>query len=293
MLSAKLAGNNMEQRQEFRVRRCVICSTGRHQVIHRHFSSLWLRQLTGVEAAGSRHICASCKSHHLPYPYSRVKIVVSDSTLHSFFAPPGHTGTQYAGDLMHTDYITIPGADIDTLSNAFRLEYGQNVSRPLDVVLVAGYNDLALERSSREIMRSFQNFADIVLNCGSGTDTNTVAICNMMYPPQIAWFPDDGPLPVNHGGNNLFRIEWINECILALNLDNGITEFPRLHKFGVRNFTRRYTDMYGQEHHRRIKAHRFEHWVEPDPAKKMHLVNEQRFKIGAAVNKYFSLRTTW
>ena len=79
-------------------------------------------------------------SHHLPYPENRIKIVVSDSTLHQFFAPPGHIATQqYDRDAMHDDddYITIPGASIDTLSNAFRLDYVEKTySRQMDVVIV-------------------------------------------------------------------------------------------------------------------------------------------------------------
>ena len=93
--------------------------------------------------------------------------------------------------------------------------------------------------------------------------------------------------------NDLLKLEIINECILSLNLDNGITEFPRLHKYGVRNYTKRWIDRYGQEHQRVIKRHRFEHWREEEPARMLHLVNEQRFKVGAAVNKYFQLRTHW
>ena len=229
----------MEGRQEYQPVRCVICSTGQRPIIHRHFSSLWLREVTGVETAGTPHLCPSCKSRHVPYPYSRTKIVVSDSTLHVFFAPPGHTGSHYPGDLMHSDYITIPGATIDSLANAFRLEYGQS-TRPMDVVLIAGYNDLVVGRSRADIMQSFRRFTQIVLNASPrDQEKSTVAVCNMMYPPQITWFPDNGHLPENHGGNDLLKLEIINECILSLNLDNGITEFPRLHKYGVRNYTKK------------------------------------------------------
>ena len=66
-----------------------------------------------------------------------VHTAVSDSTLHVFFTQPGHTGSHYPGDLMHSDYIIIPGATINSLANAFRLEYGQS-TWPMDVVLIAG-----------------------------------------------------------------------------------------------------------------------------------------------------------
>ena len=132
-------------------RRCHICSYSQQYpaaqipIYHRHFSSLRLSELTVVEANNSHYLCPSCMSHHLPYPEDRIKVVVSDSTLHQFFAPPGNlsVSSQYQGDTMHVDYITIPGGDIETLTNAFRLDY---VDRPhnklLDFHFVGGYNDM-------------------------------------------------------------------------------------------------------------------------------------------------------
>ena len=39
-------------------------------------------------------------------------------------APPNQAdGAVYVGDDMHIDYLTIPGATIDMLTNAFRVEY--------------------------------------------------------------------------------------------------------------------------------------------------------------------------
>ena len=275
------------------VRECDICSTPTQRIRHRHFSSLWLRNAIGVEANGTRFLCPSCKSRHLPYLYNRTKLVVADSSLHTFFAPPGHTGRQYDGDLIHTDYITIPGATIDELTRAFSVEY-RDFRFPLDVIMVAGYADILEGRSRYAIIESFSQFSRAVLATNSGHDgVNTVAICSLLYPPQLAWFDDNGPLPYHHPGNQLLKLEFLNEAILSLNLDNRVTEFPRLHKYGIRNYTKRYVDSFGQIHNRRIKQHRLDHWLGADPARMLYLVNEQRFKVGAAVNKYFSLRTNW
>ena len=204
------------------------------------------------------------------------------------------TSTTYDGDIMHVDYITIPGAKIDTLTNAFCLDY---VSKPhpraLDVVLVAGCNDLLAGRSKQEIMNSFTRFTTSVMNAGPPNSEvkNTVVVGELMYAPQLTWFNDNGPLPPNHGGNKLYDIEWLNEAILALNLDNGVTEYHRLYKYGVRNYTRKHEDKFGNQHHRMIKMHRFEHWREQDPCRMLHLTNEQRYKMGSAINKYFVCRT--
>ena len=296
----QLSAHDVHPTEQSRPRHCFICSYTQPypqpQVLvdHRHFSSLRLRELTGVEESNSRYLCPSCKSHHPPYPDPRIKVVVTDSTLHQFYAPPGYSATQqYDGDTMHCDYISIPGAIIDDLTHAFRLDYVEKVHpKPLDVVIVAGYNDMVNGYSRQSIMESFTRFADYVKMAGIQHGMkNTVAVSNIMYAPQLSWFPDNGPLPRNHQGNQVEKIDWLNQAILSLNLDNNITEFHRLHKYGVRAYTRKETDQYGQVHLRKIKCHRFEHWREHDPAEKLHLTNSQRFKMGAAINKYFVQRT--
>ena len=90
-------------------------------------------------------------SSHVPYPKSRTKLIISDSTLHMFFAPPDGNIGQYTGDRLHSDYLTISGASIHTLTNAFRIEYLGH-GRPLDVCVVAGYNDLVRNYDREYIM---------------------------------------------------------------------------------------------------------------------------------------------
>ena len=280
---------------------CNICSftqtspTPKSRVYHRHFSSLRQRELAGVEAPSSYYLCPSCKSCHLPYPEPRIKVIVSDSTLHQFFAPPDYLASkQYEGDVMHVDYITIPGASIDTLSRAFRLDYiDKNHPKPLDVVLVAGYNDIIKGQTKQNIMNSFLKFTDLVKSAGSSLyqESNTVVVSDLMYAPQLSWFPDDGKIHSNHRGNQVEKLNWLNQALLDLNKHNGITEFHRLHEYGMHCYTRKYIDQNGQEHHRKIKSHRFELWRESDCTKMLHLTNDQRFKLGAALNKYFVQRT--
>lgn len=277
---------------------CKICSyTQPHPEIkvplyHQHFSSIRLRGLIGVEESNAAYLCPSCKSRHTPYPENRTKIVISDSTLHNFFAPPGHTSTQYEGDWQHVDYITIPGSCLETLFHAFKLDYEAH-PRPLDVVVVAGYNDL-LEQHSRDfIVAIIKRFARYVIQLGIQThpDTpNTVAIASFMYPPQLSWFRDNGPEPPQFH-NQKDKLDWINGQIDDLNIANGCPEYPGFHKYGMRMVTRKYTDKYGQEHHRVIKKHRWEHWRESERSQKLHLTNERRFKMGKAVNEYFIIRT--
>ena len=128
--------------------------------------------------------------------------MVGDSTIHEFFAPQGYTATHYEGDLMHVDYLTIRGGYIHELIDTFRLEYERlQQSKPLDVVLVAGYADLLSGHSRDFIYEGFKRFADCVLTLGTKLApgcTSTVAIASMMYPPKLAWIRDNGPEPYNY-----------------------------------------------------------------------------------------------
>ena len=288
----RIVANSCEETVDLQAR-CIICSSEFQTVRHQHFSSLWLRDILGVDINEGRYQCPSCKSRHKAFPYKRAKLVLGDSTIHQFFSPPGQLTNLYEGDLVHSDYITIPNAKIDTLTDAFEKECGNGqILIPMDVVMVAGYSDLVAGSSTLEIMNSFRRFTRAVLSRNiEGEKENTVAICNLYYPPMLAWLYDNGQMPDSHPGNQLSKLELLNEAILSLNLDNNITEFPRLHKFGVRNYVRKSTNDYGQQHHVRIKSHRFEHWVGTDPSRMISLISQQRTKIGSAINKYFMHRT--
>ena len=280
--------------------RCGICSFAQPDpqqkvpVYHRHFSSLRLRMLTGAENNPSNpYLCPSCMSQHVPYPKNRIKLVISDSTLHEFFAPHGGAASrQYNGDTLHSDYLTIPGASTHTLSNAFRIDYlDTKPSKPLDVCIVAGYNDLVREYQREYILHKLQQLAAMVLEAKSGHGDNTVAIATFMYPPQIAWFPDNGPVPYPGYKNQKEKIDWLNLGIHQENFRNNARAYPGFHTYGVRTATRSYRDEYGQVHQRVTKTHRWEHWRESDPARMLHLRNDRRFKMGTAVNNYFIMNT--
>ena len=282
--------------------KCYICShtqqhtTDQKEVFHKHFSSINLRKWTFADAK-SVYLCPSCMSHHQPYPNTRIKIAVSDSTLHQFFAPPGAEleSNLYKGDTVHIDYVTIPGGTIDTLTNAFRLDYiTKPQNKPLDVVLVAGYNDLVKGFSRETIMWYITRFANKVISAGADLhpdNPNTVAIATLMYPPQLAWFPDNGPFPTHNYLNQKEKIDWLNEEIHRLNVRNNVPQYVRFHTYGVRKDTKNVYDQYGQLHQRVVKYHRWQHWRETNPANMLHLKNHRRFKMGTALNNYFILNT--
>ena len=280
--------------------RCNICSyaqlspESKVPVYHRHFSSLNLRNINGSEVTNTPYLCPSCRTSHVPYPKLRTKLVISDSSLHCFFdhPPVGPIGRKYKGDILHTDYLTIPGASIHTLTNAFRIEYVDTKhGRPLDVCVVAGYNDLVRNYDKEYIRHRLQKLSDMVLAAKVGHVENTIAISTLMYPPQLAWFADNGAVPYPGYINQKEKIDWLNVEINQENRRNNVPEFPGFHTYGVRTATRKSFDLYGQEHHRVRKSHRWEHWREADPANMLHLRNDRRLKMGIALNNYFIYNT--
>lgn len=198
---------------------CSICSYrqipyhNRAPVFHNHFSSLFLRKLAGAEFSDTDHLCPSCKKEHSSYPEPRLSVVVSDSTLHQYFTPSGYTETlQYNDDDRHIDYLTIAGARISALLNAFQIEYVVNPPpRDLDVVLIAGYADIVDGYARDYIIEKMYNFAELVMNNpASPGGKNTFAVGSLFYPPQVAWLADNGPYPTENYVDNKENIDWIN-----------------------------------------------------------------------------------
>ena len=267
--------------------KCNICSYSQPYpseqipVHHNHFSSLRLREFMGVETSGQGYYCPSCKSRHRPYLDERLKVVVSDSSLHHFFAPPDFTGPRhYEGDLVHADYVTIAEATLPDLYHAFRLDYEhQRNARPLDVVVVAGYADLVQGYAREYILDGFRTFTDMVTALNK---ENTVAIATLMLPPKLAWLPDDGPQPYRYT-NILEKIEWLNKKIHDINKKNNVPYYPGFHFYGTRKNTTTYIDSDGKLKKKETRTHRWEHWEQLERRNMLYLRSHRRFKMGKAI----------
>ena len=62
----------------------------------------------------------------------------------------GYRENRYVGDSIHIDEITIPGACLKVLLHALAIEYGKS-HRPIDVLVVAGANDILKGLSLAEV----------------------------------------------------------------------------------------------------------------------------------------------
>ena len=273
---------------------CVICSfkqaypNNPEPVHHRHFSSVNLREILGIEQSGKGHFCPSCKSPQRPYLDDRLKVLISDSTLHDVFAMSDSTYGFYEGDLVHCDHLTIAGGSLPELLHAFKQEYVVvKRPRPLDVVLVAVYADVVNGFSREFIHWGFSEFAKSVLELGEGF---TFAIASMMYPPSKCWFSDDGPPPYMFH-NHLEKFDWLNKKIHEINLHNNVPGYPCFHSYGTRKTVVKEVDKDGAEHSKHVRVHRWEHWSEYARRDKFTLRLDRKFKLAKAVNNYFLHRT--
>ena len=101
-------------------------------------------------------------------------------------------------------------------------------------------------------MSDFQDFARTVMGRSFGSQNNsnqdpgkTLAIAILMYPPQVAWFMDNGAYPSEGYVNNKEKIDWINDELHRLNAYYGSPIYPGLHSFGVRKSSKTRIDKYG------------------------------------------------
>ena len=208
-------------------------------------------------------------------------------------APHGQV-VMYTGDADHRDYVTIPGAKIPQLHDAFVIEYAKEM-RGMDVVLVAGLNDVARGYSREYIMYCIKDMRKAVNKQAELYHPhvkNTFAVATMLYPPQLVWFEDNGPVPYPDYHNNREKLDWINGQIMADNIENGVQFAPKLHTYGVRTDNKERRDRYGNVTVRHTKSHRWGEWRERNPADMLHLNNARRVALGKDINKYFNKCTS-
>ena len=87
------------------------------------------------------------------------------------------------------------------------------------------------------------------------------------------------------------KIDWLNGAINALNIENNVPNYPAFHTYGVRTNTIKKVDLYGNITMTKYKVHRWEHWREQEKGNMLHLRDDRRFKMAAAINNYFSHNT--
>ena len=206
---------------------------------------------------------------------------MTSSTLAEYWQPLD-TSVEFAGDEIHIDWLCIPGATINVLSTAWEIEYLEE-KKPMDVMLIAGLNDVIKGKTGPAIASAFKHFVDLVIWQGNQyhpDQPNTCAVGTLIYPPQICWLEDDGAVPPTFD-NQLRNIRWLNHQVEILNADSQVRS-PSFHSFGVRKVTR---------NGKGLTKHRLEHWREGERANMLHLRDDQRIKMAKQVARYFKHET--
>ena len=270
---------------------------------HYHFSAKQVRVLAGVEETDGVYLCPICGEKGLPGKThtannsGRIKICLSSSTLHEFWIEGW-----YGGDKTHIDWLTSPGATIQSLEYMFRLDY-HHEKKGMDVLLVAGLNNVKNE-SVDTIMERIRAFGDTVITQAEEyhpEQPSTFHVATLPYPSQFCWFPADGPLPYQNYDNKLAMMEELNWKIAAYNqemFDRQIKLYerlgggktykvclaPKFHTYGIR--TSSFTNKRGKNV--TVSTHRWEWWRSTEPRSRMlHLDDLRRNSMGSAVNNYF------
>ena len=168
-MSRDISGGQARDRAYHRGKpKCSICSYNQHHeedrqvVYHRHFSSMFVRDCMEVNKSPSDYFCPSCKASHSSVQTTRRKVCLSSSMLHEFWAPKHNTTTIYEGDKSHIDYITIPGGTVRDLTNAWKTELFQDTG-PMDVLLLAGLNNLIRGDKPDTILRQYDHLVQYVM----------------------------------------------------------------------------------------------------------------------------------
>ena len=179
------------------------------------------------------------------------------------------------------------------MTHAFRIDYEEE-TRGLDVLVVAGLNNILKGDRMEELLNKFAVFRDTVMwqaRKYHQAIPNTFAVATVLYAPQLCWFPDDGPLPSPGYRNRLNEMQWLNSSILKFNEAMGIKSAPRIHKFGIRVDNKSSQDEYGNIRVLHKVNHKWEQWREVERDRMLHLGDNKRMDLGRSINKYFEFNT--
>ena len=284
-------GEETTTRTQYRLSPCMICSNRQprpetpRKVYHRHYSSRQVRVTMGVEHHYTNpfYLCPTCEAPHLAHQDNvGLNVCVSTSQLHDFHQPR-QPGVVCPPDSLHVDWLTIPGANIDELSYAWRLDYHRE-PKPMRILLVAGLNDLLQDSTVKQIQEKILRFeSDISGQNRHHLRRNEFFVSPLLNPPKLAWFPDNGTPPPSHK-NKLVDLFNLNEWIKKFNQNNGNIAVPNFETWGARKTTKVLADGSCWE----FKTHRWNEWRQSEARGDMlHLGDKNRIKMGRSILNFF------
>ena len=300
MLAENKIKNHEEiwHKQRYTVRRrpyCHICSEATSSVMskqkniyHRHVSSISQRAASPLDHFG-QYVCTTCKTVVHPAKMGhRIPVVISASIMNNWQGWRGTPGA-YEGDPLHLDYITIPGATIEQLQHAFEAQYN-GCKQPLDVIIVAGYNNILQDQCLEEILSHLSDFKKAVINMSCpGERFNSCAISSLPFPPRLTRLVNDPVFPEysEYYDDKTSILDQLTPRVLAMNreeIDMLTRLAPGFHSWclskGGDSGQQGYT--VGQ-----LNQHRDAQWREDHFLDQLHPSDPVRVRMGMAIGRYF------
>ena len=274
---------------------CSFCSEAlstiyprQRYVYHSHFSSIAQRASSPLDHY-AQHLCTTCETVMHPVKMGhRIPIVISSSILANWQGRNRGSPGAYEGDPVHLDYVTIPGATVEQLQHAFEVQY-RVIDLPLDVILVAGYNNILRNESLETIMSRYSVFKKHVINMScSGGRMNSFAIATLPYPPRLTRLRDDPYFPYHqpYYDETTQLLDELTPRIISMNkeeIDMKTRLAPTFHTWCLsKGNTSKQGFSVGS-----LSRHRPSQWREDNFLDQLHPSDTVRIRMGTAVGRYF------
>ena len=285
-------------KQRYTVRRkpyCQICSEATSSVMdkqkniyHRHVSSISHRAASPLDHFG-QYVCTTCEVVVHPVKMGhRIPVVISASLLNNWQGWRGTPGA-YEGDPVHLDYVTIPGATIEQLHHAFEAQYN-GCKQPLDVLIVAGYNNILQDQSLDEILQHLQDFKKAVINMScEGERFNSFAVSSLPFPPRLTRLSNDPVFPEYSAyyDEKTMILDQMTPCVLDMNkeeIDMLTRLAPAFHTWCL---SKRRATGQGGFSVGQLNQHRHAQWREDHFLDQLHPSDPVRVRMGTAIGRYY------
>ena len=264
----------------------LLCAT-----YHKHFSSKLQRMKMPLDELG-QYLCITCetKPHH--YKASdRVSIYITGSTMAHWRGRWPHQ--KYKGDPLHIDHLECPGATVRELHHAFISEY-DGFWRPVDVMLIAGLNNVLRGQPAQAIIDEMKKFKTYVENMGRDKDgmmgeKSSFAICTLLFPPKLVHMEKDPHrLDCLQFTDKSKCIEKVNAAIMRMNNEGTEAHYtrrvPQMHTWGLEKRGKAWGRGFCVG---KLNRHRMSDWREEEFEKKLHLSDTTKLRAGKMIVDYF------
>ena len=157
--------------------------------------------------------------------------------------------------------------------------------RPVDVVLVAGLNNIMEGQTVEQIINEIKSLKHSIYK----VDGSSLAVSTLPLPPSLSKLPNDNT-----------KLGARDKTNIIINLNDQIREFndeyrhiyikteyaPLFHTWGLQSYSvpRKNNPRQRLES---LKSHREHQWREVDPARQLHFDDGVRLRMGRSVVKYF------